>query len=280
MAEVPGPVPGEAPAGAVSITEAEIAANRRRAAVLSAVDGLVAGIVLGVVLGLVVGAVIGAVVGVVVLVLGTALVRRSADRAAVAMLGAVPLGDGEDPGLENLVEGLCATFGLRVPALMVVDDDVPNACALGRDPSHAVVVVTSGLLDRLDLIEMEGVVAHELAHVKRHDTTVSGAALAALRPWGWLGASERWLHAAVGPGREYRADQVAAATVRYPPGLRDALVALSQGPAPAPGSVFSPRALARTRWLWIDPMVGRRQGVSLTGENDATAVRIAALGEW
>jgi len=243
-------------------------------------DGLVAGLVLGLVLGVAVGPLVGAVTGVVVLVVVTVVLRRAADGLAVSMLGAVPLGDGEDPGLENLVDGLCATFGLRVPALMVVDDEVPNACALGRDPSHAVVVVTTGLLDRLDLIEMEGVVAHELAHVKRHDNAVTVAALAALRPVGWLGGGDRWLHAALGPGREYRADQVAAATVRYPPGLRDALEALVRGPVPAPGSIFAPRPLARTRWIWIDPMVGRRDEVLPVGENDATPVRIAALGEW
>jgi len=277
---VPAPTTREAPAEAVSITEDEIGANRRRAALLTVADGLVAAVVAGVVLGVALGPLIGVVVGVVVVVVVTALLRRAADAMAVSVLGAVPLGEGEDPGLENLVEGLCATFGLRVPALLVVDDEVPNACALGRDPSRAALVVTSGLLDRLDLIEMEGVIAHELAHVKRHDTAVSAAALAALRPLGWLGGSERWLHAALGPGREYRADQVAATTVRYPPGLRDALEVLSRGPEPAPGSVFAPRSLARTRWLWIDPMVGRRLGTTLVGENDATTVRIAALGEW
>ena len=274
------PAPTEAPAGAFSITGEEIRANRRRAVALSVAGPVVAGVVLGVVLGVVAGVVVALVAGAVLLVVLVAVQRRLADGLARSLLGATPLGDGEDPGLENVVEGLCATFGLRVPALLVVDDQVPNACSLGRDPSHAALVVTTGLLDRLDLIEMEGVVAHELTHVKRHDTAVTVAALAALGPLSWLGGSERWLHAALGAGREYRADQVAAATVRYPPGLRDALEAMARGPAPAPGSIFAERPLARTRWIWIDPMVGRRQGVSLVGENDATPVRIAALGEW
>jgi len=72
-----------------------------------------------------------------------------------------------------LTEGLCATFGLSMPMLHVIEDDVPNACALGRDARRSDLVVTTGLLRRVDPIELEGVIAHELAHVKRGDNGVS-----------------------------------------------------------------------------------------------------------
>ena len=138
---------------------------------------------------------------------------------ALRRIGAVPLDEDDDPRLFNVTEGLCATFGLPMPALHVLDDDVPNACALGRDARRSDLVVTSGLLRRLDPIELEGVIAHELAHVKRGDNGVScvGITLATL-----LGG-ETMLRRCVGENREYRADVVGASAVRYPRGLLGAL---------------------------------------------------------
>ena len=68
----------------------------------------------------------------------------------------MPIDEHDDPRLYNVTEGLCATFGLGMPSLHVVDDDVPNACALGRDARRSDLVVTTGLLRRLDPIELEG----------------------------------------------------------------------------------------------------------------------------
>jgi Zn-dependent protease with chaperone function len=266
------------PAG-VSVSEAEIAANRRRARMLAIGAGVLPGLVLGVVLGVLTGPVIGAVVAIVVVAALAVVVSRTATDRALRQLGGHPVDGDDEPRLANLVEGLCATFGVPRPRLWLVEDPVPNACALGRRPSDALVVVTSGLLERLGLIETEGVVAHELAHVKRHDTTVSEVAVAVLSPLVRLTGNDRLVHAAIGRGREYRADEVAAATVRYPPGLHDALEAMTQGPEPQPGSVFTGRRWAVTRWLWVDPMVGDRDR-PLEGELDATPVRSAALAEW
>lgn len=263
----------------MSITEAEIRSNRRWARLLPVAAGVLPGLVLGVVLGLVLGPVVGAVVAVVVAVAVAVSLSRRATDLALRLVGGGPLDDDDEPGLANLVEGLCATFGVPRPRLWLVDDPVPNACALGRQPTSALLVVTTGLLDRLGLIETEGVVAHELAHVKRHDTAVSEMAVVVLYPLVRMTGSDRLVHGALGRGREYRADEVAAATVRYPPGLHDALEALGRGPTPVPGSVFTGRRWAATRWLWIDPMVGARDA-SLEGELDATAVRSAALAEW
>jgi hypothetical protein len=108
---------------------------------------------------------------------------------------------------------------------------------------------------------------------------VASVAVATLAPLVWLTGNDRLLHAALGRGRELHADQVGVVTVRYPPGLRDALVTMTAGPVPQPGSVFSGRRGAMARWLWADPMVGRRDQ-PVTGLIDATSVRIDALAEW
>jgi Zn-dependent protease with chaperone function len=255
---------------------AKVGDRRRR--LLTVIDGLGAGLVVGVVLGLAVGLLVGVIAGIIVAVALSFAIARGATAVVLGVLGAQPVDEDEFPGVHNIVEGLCATFGLRVPRLMVIEDTIPNSCVLGSG-SSAVLVVTTGLVDGLGLIEMEGVMAHELAHLKRHDGAVSSVALTALLPLVWLTGSDRLVHTAVGRGREYLADQIAVATVRYPPGLRDALDVLQHGPEPGVGSVFTGRRMALTRWLWVDPMVGRRDA-PLVGELDATPVRIAALAEW
>jgi heat shock protein HtpX len=79
--------------------------------------------------------------------------------------------------LHNLVEGLCIAAGLPKPRVYVIDDDAPNAFATGRNPRHAAVAVTNGLLARLNRVELEGVLAHELSHVKNYDILVSTLAV-------------------------------------------------------------------------------------------------------
>jgi Zn-dependent protease with chaperone function len=126
-------------------------------------------------------------------------------------------------------------------------------------------------------IELEGVVAHELAHVKRGDNGVScvGITLATLV------GGESMLRRCVGTSREYRADVVGASTVCYPRGLLRALEAMADAPEPDPGSFFaSPSRFGATRWVWIDPSVGHRGDRPELGDLDATTVRAAALSEW
>jgi len=79
---------------------------------------------------------------------------------------------GEEARLHNIVDGLCIAAGLPKPKVYVVEDPAPNAFATGRDPQHASIAVTRGLLDKMNRIELEGVIAHELAHVKNRDTLV------------------------------------------------------------------------------------------------------------
>jgi heat shock protein HtpX len=83
----------------------------------------------------------------------------------------------EYPRYHNIVEGLCIASGLPKPRLYVVDDPAPNAFATGRNPKHAAVAVTTGLLERMNRIELEGVLAHELSHIKNYDILVSTLAV-------------------------------------------------------------------------------------------------------
>jgi hypothetical protein len=263
--------------GAPQVFPAEVAANRHRVVALCAVSAVVPALLLGALVGVLVSAVAGVAVFVVA---GAAVmygVWRLAPTVALRRIGAVPIDDHDETRLSNITEGLCATFGLSKPSLHLLEDDVPNACALGRDARRSDLVVTRGLLRLLDPIELEGVVAHELAHVKRGDNGVSciGITLGTV-----LGGAST-LRRCVGESREYRADVVGASAVRFPRGLLGALRTMMEAPPPAAGSFFaSPSRFGSTRWVWIDPSVGHRAEGLVAGDLDATAVRAAALSEW
>jgi heat shock protein HtpX len=101
----------------------------------------------------------------------------NSDKVALAMTHAVAADPHTYARLYNLVEGLCIASGLPQPKLYVVDDPAPNAFATGRDPKHASLAVTSGLLEKMNRVELEGVLAHELSHVKNYDIMVSSVAV-------------------------------------------------------------------------------------------------------
>ncbi|MWV50511.1 M48 family metalloprotease [Rathayibacter sp. VKM Ac-2803] len=92
---------------------------------------------------------------------------------AVAISGGVPIEKADEPRLYRIVENLSITTGTPMPKVYLIDDPAPNAFATGRDPEHAVVAATTGLLAIMDDAELEGVMAHELGHVRNYDIRVS-----------------------------------------------------------------------------------------------------------
>lgn len=179
-------------------------------------------------------------------------------------IGAEPIDEREHARYLNLVEGLCLAFGVEVPELHTIADDVPNAASLaGRGGAH--LVCTTGLLEQLDRVALEGVLAHELAHIRSGDAAAATSAVALigyplLGGAGQVGRSSVPLGEALAPTRarlfvwclgserEVAADLDAVRITRYPPGLYRALSLIAEHP----GSLA--RGSAATAPLWIaDP---------------------------
>lgn len=182
------------------------------------------------------------------------------DKLVLAQSRAAEVPEGEELVLRDVVETLALGLGIPTPRLYVIEDPAPNAFATGRDPKHASVVVTRGLLRRMDRSELEGVIAHELSHVGNHDirvmllVTVLVGTVALLSDWllrsMWWGGRSRdrgrgnagaillvvgivlailtpviasLIQLAVSRQREYLADASGAFLTRYPEGLASAL---------------------------------------------------------
>jgi heat shock protein HtpX len=267
-----------------------IRSNKRRSMLL------VAGFVL--VVGLV-GAAIGAIVGnglvftLVALAFSGVIAFTSywrADKIALAVSRARPAPPEEYQRLHNLVEGLCIAGGLPKPGVYVIDDPAPNAFATGRNPNHAAIAVTTGLLEKLNRVELEGVVAHELSHIRNYDILVSTLAVVmvgavalmadlAIRMMWWNGGRvarrgdrpdgnnpfayvgivllvvspiiAKIMQATISRSRETLADVSACQLTRYPPGLISALEKLKDD------TTVTHSASTATAHLWIEqPMSG------------------------
>ena len=95
------------------------------------------------------------------------------DKMVLALNGARPATKEQDNQLTVILDNLCIASGLPKPKLYVIEDTAPNAFATGRDPEHAVICFTTGLLEKLDKYELEGVMAHELSHIKNYDIRLS-----------------------------------------------------------------------------------------------------------
>jgi len=168
----------------------------------------------------------------------------SFDRVVLGMLGARELPVGEAPLLHSSVERLAAIGGIAKPRLYLVPDGLPIAAATGRGVRSSAIVVSTGCVAACTPAELEGVLAHEIAHVRLHDVQVQTAAavtaavlLETSRIGGWL---ERTLlfvlgpvaaacvHLLVSPKREFGADRFAAKLCDSPHGLADALTRLEQ----------------------------------------------------
>ena len=166
------------------------------------------------------------------------------DRIVLGMVGARELPLGEAPLLHSTVARLAAVAGVAKPKLYVIPDGHPRALAAGRGPRGSSLALSAGLVSALTPAELEGVIAHELAHIRRRDVTIQTTAVvlaAALvemsRIGGWLERAllvvlgpiaAAFVHLMLSPKREFAADRAAAALCGSPHGLADALVRLEQ----------------------------------------------------
>lgn len=107
-------------------------------------------------------------------IISTIATYYNCDKVVLASVQARPATKEEDLQLTNILEGLMVASGLTIqPKLYVIDSMQPNAFATGRDPEHSIICVTKGLLEKLDYYELEGVIAHELSHIKNYDIRLS-----------------------------------------------------------------------------------------------------------
>jgi heat shock protein HtpX len=224
--------------------------------------------------------------------LGIALVMTggsyfSSDKIALAVSRAKPADGQRFTQLHNVVEGLAIAAGVPKPRVYVVDDTAPNAFATGRNPEHAAIAVTTGLLAKMDRNELEGVIAHELSHIQNRDTLVMTIAVTLvgvivlladwlLRALWWGGGDNRrgglgapiailgfvllllapliaqLLQFAISRRREFLADADAVMLTRYPPGLIGALEKLRHD------ATVVRTASRATAHLWIESPIARR----------------------
>jgi heat shock protein HtpX len=166
------------------------------------------------------------------------------DRFALGMLGARELPLGEAPGIHSTVERFAARAGVSKPRLYLLPDGHPRAFVVGRGPAGSALAVSQGLVTAASPAELDGVVAHELAHVARRDVLVQTVAVVVAatlielsRIGGWLErallfvlgpVASAFVHVLLSPRREFAADRFAAAICESPHGLADALIRLEQ----------------------------------------------------
>ncbi len=155
----------------------QVTANRRRSALLIAGFALFAVLIGVIVTSLLRFGIVGVVLAVVIATGMAFLSYWKSDAVALSMSRAQPADPVVYARLHNVVEGLCVAAGLPKPRLYIVEDEAPNAFATGRDPRHAAIAVTSGLLAKMNRVELEGVLAHELSHIKNYDILVSTLAV-------------------------------------------------------------------------------------------------------
>jgi len=211
------------------------------------------------------------------------------DKMVLSMCRATPADPLEYPHLVNSVEGLSIAAGIPVPKIYLIDDPAPNAFATGRDPEHSVICFTTGLVRLLNRQELEGVIGHEMSHIKNYDILVSSitvvlvGVIVLLSDWmlrhirwsriggkgkglgGWPGMVllilavvlallaplvAQLLHLAVSRKREYLADASGALLTRYPEGLASALEKISKDTNPL---VVANKAMAHL--FIVNPML-------------------------
>ena len=251
--------------------------------------------------------------GVVPIAVGIALVSvwgsyYSSDSIVLKMTGAREIQQSDNPNLFNLIHEVTIASGLPMPKVAIVTDDAPNAFATGRNPEHAVIAFTTGILAVMDRDQLQGVVAHEMSHVGNRDTLVSAVAATTagaialisdfLTRMMWFGGGRRdsrehnsnplalivsliviilapiaavLLKSAVSRRREALADATAVAFTRNPAGLRSALEVLA-----ADSTVVRQRSTAVAH-IWIESPLDAKSVSRLFATHPPIEERIAAL---
>ena len=255
-------------------------------------------VLVGVAIGYLIGG--GPTASVIALVIAAAMAFTSywkSDSIALKVSRAVPADPETYQRLHNLVEGLCIAGGLPKPKVYIINDPAPNAFATGRNPQHAAIAVTTGLLEKMNRVELEGVVAHELSHIRNYDILVSTIAVTlvgsiaimtdlGIRMMWWNGGRTsregdrnngsnplalfgflllilapiiaKAMQAAVSRKRESLADVSACQMTRYPPGLISALEKLRAD------TTATHSASMATAHMWIEqPLSGVSDGGKL-----------------
>ncbi|MFA6047337.1 MAG: M48 family metallopeptidase [Parcubacteria group bacterium] len=190
------------------------------------------------------------------------------DKIVLAMSSAKPLDHNSNPEIYHLVENLCITAGLPVPKIYIIQDSAPNAFATGRDPEHGVICLTTGIINKLEKSELQGVIAHELSHIGNRDILLSTVVVVLVgfvalmadwfRHWAFWGRrgsdnegggqmrlimiilaivlsilapiAAVLMQLAISRKREFLADADGALLTRYPDGLARALEKISADP--------------------------------------------------
>jgi heat shock protein HtpX len=231
------------------------------------------------------------------------------DKIALASSGARPVTREQLPRLYNVMERLAAKANIPVPKLYVVPEDAPNAFATGRNPNHASVAVTEGLLQIMNDDELEGVIAHELSHVRNYDILTSSIAATVAGAITYLASMGRWAMIFGGFGRdrdddregggiaallmiflapfaamllqlflsrtrEYAADETGARMVGEPYGLISALEKLGAYNRRIPTTAISP---STSSLCIVKPLFGSATLSSLFSTHPPLEDRIAAL---
>ena len=230
----------------------------------------------------------------------------ASDKIVLTMTGAKVITEEDHPQLYNLVQEIVIASGLPMPKIAIVNDAAPNAFATGRNPERAVIAFTTGLLEKMDREQIQGVVAHELAHVANRDTLVSAVAATTagalalmsdlLIRMMWFGGNRQrnsgsnplalvaalvalilapiaatLLRSAISRRREALADATAIAYTRNPAGLRRALETLAED-----STVVNQKSTAVAH-VWIESPLDARSTAKLFATHPPIEERIALL---
>jgi heat shock protein HtpX len=257
------------------------AAHRRSATRLAVGASLIPGIVVAVLVAVVVsllgdvvvGVIVGVVAGAVVSGLYFSVMRAAAVPGLLRVIAAEPVTGERFARYVNLIEGLCIQSGISEPELFSVDDDRINLMVVGR-PGQAAMVVTTGLLDELNRVELEGMLAEGLVRIRSYDAHLASQAATFLcgpllrngpvypgRPMWMVTPFASWraarLDKVLGPQRDMLADLDAVALTRYPPGLCDALRKVRERGSAVPECSWGAAHL----WM-VDPLSGVGEGTT------------------